>query len=45
MPEVKVGFSGHVRQYHNLQKEIDAAIHEVLGSGTYILGPKVRQFE
>jgi dTDP-4-amino-4,6-dideoxygalactose transaminase len=45
MAEVKVGFSGHVRQYHNLQKEIDAAIHEVLESGTYILGPKVRQFE
>jgi dTDP-4-amino-4,6-dideoxygalactose transaminase len=45
MPEVKVGFSGHVRQYHNLQKEIDTAIHEVLESGTYILGPKLRQFE
>jgi len=45
MPEVKVAFSGHVRQYHNLQKQIDAAIHEVLESGTYILGPKVWQFE
>jgi len=45
MPEVKVAFSGHVRQYHNLQKQIDAAVHEVLESGTYILGPKVWQFE
>jgi dTDP-4-amino-4,6-dideoxygalactose transaminase len=45
MAEVKVGFYGHVRQYHNLQKEIDAAIHEVLESGTYVLGPKVKQFE
>jgi dTDP-4-amino-4,6-dideoxygalactose transaminase len=45
MAQVKVGFYGHVRQYHNLQKEIDAAIHEVLESGTYVLGPKVKQFE
>jgi dTDP-4-amino-4,6-dideoxygalactose transaminase len=45
MAQVKVGFYGHVRQYHNLQKEIDAAIHEVLESGTYVLGPKGKQFE
>jgi dTDP-4-amino-4,6-dideoxygalactose transaminase len=45
MAEMKIGFYGHVRQYHNLQKEIDAAIHEVLESGTYVLGPKVKQFE
>lgn len=45
MAEVKVGFYGHVRQYHNLQKEIDGAIHGVLESGTYVLGPKVKQFE
>ena len=45
MADVKVGFYGHVRQYHNLQKEIDGAIHEVLESGTYVLGPKVKQFE
>lgn len=45
MPAMKVGFYGHVRQYHNLQKELDAAIHEVLESGTYVLGPKVKQFE
>jgi dTDP-4-amino-4,6-dideoxygalactose transaminase len=45
MAPVKVGFYGHVRQYHNLKKEIDAAILEVLESGTYVLGPKVKQFE
>ena len=33
MADMKVGFYGHVRQYHNLKKEIDAAISEVLESG------------
>ena len=45
MAAAKIGFYGHVRQYHNLKKEIDAAIQEVLESGTYVLGPKVKQFE
>jgi dTDP-4-amino-4,6-dideoxygalactose transaminase len=45
MAEVKVGFYGHVRQYHNLRAEIDQAIHEVLESGSYVLGPQVQQFE
>jgi len=45
MAETKVGFYGHVRQYHNLRAEIDQAIHEVLESGTYVLGPRVQQFE
>jgi dTDP-4-amino-4,6-dideoxygalactose transaminase len=45
MAQVKVGFYGHVRQYRNLKKEIDAAISEVLESGSYVLGPKVKQFE
>jgi len=45
MAQVKVGFYGHVRQYHNLQAEIDGAIHAVLESGAYVLGPKVKQFE
>jgi dTDP-4-amino-4,6-dideoxygalactose transaminase len=45
MAEMKVGFYGHVRQYHNLKAEIDRAIHEVLESGTYVLGPKVKKFE
>lgn len=32
-------------QYHSIQKEIDAAIHEVLESGQYILGPNVKALE
>ena len=45
MAPPKIGFYGHVRQYHNLKKEIDAAFYEVMESGTYVLGPKVKQFE
>jgi dTDP-4-amino-4,6-dideoxygalactose transaminase len=41
----QVDFYGHVRQYHNLKAEIDAAILEVLESGSYVLGPKLEQFE
>jgi dTDP-3-amino-3,4,6-trideoxy-alpha-D-glucose transaminase len=32
-------------QYESLQDEIDRAIHEVLRSGQYILGPSVTSFE
>ncbi len=42
---MKVGFYGHVRQYHNLKDEIDAAIFEVLESGNYIMGPTLARFE
>ena len=42
---IRVGFYGHVRQYHNLESEIDAAIHEVLESGSYVMGPRLKQFE
>jgi dTDP-4-amino-4,6-dideoxygalactose transaminase len=42
---MNVGFYGHVRQYHTLKNEIDEAIHEVLESGSYVMGPKVKQFE
>jgi dTDP-4-amino-4,6-dideoxygalactose transaminase len=45
MADRKIGFYGHVRQYHNLQADIDAAIHEVLESGSYVMGPKLKQFE
>ena len=47
MPEVavKVPFYGHVRQYHNLKKEIDDAILSVLESGQYVTGPALKQFE
>jgi len=42
---MEVGFYGHVRQYHNLKEEIDAAILEVLESGKYVLGPTLARFE
>ena len=42
---MKVGFYGHVRQYHNLKQEIDANIHEVLESGQYVMGPMLKRFE
>ena len=45
MSKFQVDFYGHVRQYHNLKVEIDAAILEVLESGSYVLGPKLNQFE
>jgi dTDP-4-amino-4,6-dideoxygalactose transaminase len=45
MPEVKVPFYGHVRQYHSIQKELDEAIHKVLESNSYVMGPALKQFE
>ncbi len=42
---MKVGFYGHVRQYHNLKEEIDAAMLEVLESGKYVMGPTLARFE
>ena len=42
---MKVGFYGHVRQYHNLKKEIDANIQAVLESGEYVMGPMLKRFE
>ncbi len=45
MAQMTVSFYGHVRQYHNLKKEIDAAISQVLNSGQYVLGPALRRFE
>jgi UDP-2-acetamido-2-deoxy-ribo-hexuluronate aminotransferase len=45
MADVKVPFYGHVRQYHNLKKEIDGAVLGVLEGGVYTLGPRVKQFE
>jgi len=41
----KVGFYGHVRQYHNLKSELDAAILEVLESGQYVQGTTLKRFE
>jgi dTDP-4-amino-4,6-dideoxygalactose transaminase len=34
-----------VRQYDTIRSEIDEAIHSVLESGEFILGPHVKQFE
>ena len=34
---MKVGFYGHVRQYHNFKSEIDANIQAVLESGNYVM--------
>ena len=45
MAAVKIGFYGHVRQYHNLKAEIDNAISEVLESGSYVMGPKLALLE
>jgi dTDP-4-amino-4,6-dideoxygalactose transaminase len=45
MPEIKVPFYGHVRQYHSIKQEIDEAIHRVLESSSYVMGPALTQFE
>jgi dTDP-4-amino-4,6-dideoxygalactose transaminase len=45
MPEIKVPFYGHVRQYHNIQREMDDAIRSVLESSQYVMGPALAQFE
>jgi dTDP-4-amino-4,6-dideoxygalactose transaminase len=42
---MQVGFYGHVRQYKNIQSEIDANIRRVIESGEYVQGPMLRQFE
>src|SRR5262245_1871062 len=42
---MKVEFYGHVRQYKNIQKEIDANMQEVLLSGNYVQGPMLKKFE
>jgi len=45
MSALKIGFYGHVRQYHNLKAEIDKAISDVLESGSYVMGPQLGVFE
>jgi dTDP-4-amino-4,6-dideoxygalactose transaminase len=42
---ISVPFYGHGRQYHNIQSEIDHAIHAVLESEAYVMGPAVERFE
>ena len=45
MRRMKVEFYGHVRQYRNIQKQIDANLKEVLLSGQYVMGPMLKRFE
>ena len=42
---MKVGFYGHVRQYHNIKADLDKAISDVLESGGYVMGPTLKRFE
>jgi dTDP-4-amino-4,6-dideoxygalactose transaminase len=42
---MKVSFYEHVRQYHNIKREIDANLQKVLESGEYVQGPMLKQFE
>jgi dTDP-4-amino-4,6-dideoxygalactose transaminase len=42
---MQVPFYGHVRQYHNIQAEIDAKLQEVLESEQYVMGPMLGRFE
>jgi dTDP-4-amino-4,6-dideoxygalactose transaminase len=42
---MQVSFYGHVRQYRNIQSEIDANMKRVLESGEYVQGPMLKQFE
>ena len=42
---MKVEFYGHVRQYRNIQSEIDHNIKTVIESGQYVLGPMLKRFE
>src|SRR3954454_2436808 len=42
---MQVGFYGHVRQYKNIQAEIDANIKRVIESGEYVQGPMLKKLE
>src|SRR5512136_157780 len=42
---MKVEFYGHVRQYHNIKKQIDKNIQTVLESGQYVMGPILKKLE
>src|SRR5438445_13791134 len=45
MPQIKVPFYGHTRQYESIQKELDGAIRDVILSGQYVTGPTLKRFE
>jgi dTDP-4-amino-4,6-dideoxygalactose transaminase len=42
---MQVSFYGHVRQYRNIQSEIDLNIKRVIESSEYVQGPMLKQFE
>lgn len=42
---MKIPLADPVKQYHEIQAEIDAAIREVMESGAFILGPQVEWLE
>ena len=42
---MKIPLLDLTRQYRAIQEEIDAAVHRVLSSGRFILGPEVEAFE
>jgi dTDP-4-amino-4,6-dideoxygalactose transaminase len=42
---MNVPFYGHVKQYQNIQAEIDANIQEVLAGGQPVMGPMLKRFE
>jgi len=43
--KTKVGFYGHVRQYHDLKADVDKAVQDVLETGQYVMGPTLARFE
>ena len=45
MHSKKIQFVDLLRQYHDLQPEMDAAILRAVGRGDFILGEDVREFE
>jgi dTDP-4-amino-4,6-dideoxygalactose transaminase len=45
MPEIRVPFYGHARQYHSIREEIDGAVCAVLESEAYVMGPTLARFE
>ncbi len=42
---MKVGFYGHVRQYENIQSEIDGNMNRVIQSASFVQGPMLAEFE
>jgi dTDP-4-amino-4,6-dideoxygalactose transaminase len=45
MPDIRVPFYGHGRQYHSIKEEIDRALCSVLESEAYVMGPTLARFE